>query len=131
MQNGTANILGYIYEYGVGVSYKKGQLIIYDDRVFEAVTDFLSTVGTTDSVINMKEFDVLTAVGEIVQIGPFDATVGTYGYGYNTIVLEAPVNYAAIGYRMAGVGAANYPDGGRTGSSVRHWMYCRRIVRGQ
>ena len=130
MQNGTANILGYIYEYGVGVSYKKGQLIIYDDRVFEAVTDFLSTVGTTDSAINMKEFDVLTAVGEIVQIGPFDATVGRI-YGANTIVLEAPTNYAVVGYRMYGVGANNYPDGGSTGSSIRHWMYCRRIVRGQ
>jgi hypothetical protein len=123
----TTNLLGYIYEYAVAVQYKKGQLIIYDDRIFEVMSDFLSSLGSTDSINYMKEFDVPTTAGSIIQIGPFDATVGR-GYVNNTIVLEAPTNYAVVGYRMYGVGANNYPDGGSTGSSIRHWMYCRRIV---
>lgn len=127
MENNASNLLGYIYEYATGVSFKRGQLIIFDDRIFEAKKDFVSSSGTSDSVNNMREFDVPTTIGEIVQVGPFDATSG-WAFGDNTIILEAPANYAVIGYRMAGVGAANYPDGGRTGSSVRHWMYCRRIT---
>jgi hypothetical protein len=125
--DGSSNLLSYIYEYALGVQYKKGQLIIYDNRVFEAVLDFLSTSGFTDSLNYMKEFDVPTTAGTVVEVGPFNATVG-YGFGTNTIVLQAPANYAVIGYRMSGVGAANYPDGGSTGSSIRHWMYCRRII---
>lgn len=125
--NGTTSLLGYIYEYVTGVDYKNGQLIIYDNRIFEAISDFTSSSGTTDSLNYMKEFDVPTTAGSIIQIGPFDALNG-YGFGNNTITLEAPTNYAVVGYRMYGVGAANYPDGGATGSSVRHWMYCRRII---
>jgi peptidoglycan hydrolase-like amidase len=124
---GTSNLLGFIYEYELAVSYKKGQLIIYDGRVFEAILDFTATSGATDSVNNMKEFDVPTTAGEVVQVGPFDALCGRI-YGNNTITLEAPTNYAVVGYRMYGVGANNYPDGGSTGSSIRHWMYCRRII---
>jgi hypothetical protein len=124
--SGTSNLLGFIYEYELAASYKKGQFIIYDDRVFEAISDFTATSGVADSVNNMKEFDVPTTAGEVVQVGPFDALCGRSGN--NTITLEAPTNYAVVGYRMYGVEANNYPDGGSTGSTIRHWMYCRRII---
>jgi len=130
MLDNSSSLLGYIYEYEIGVNYKAGQLIIYDDRAFQAVVDFMSSDGGTDSLLNMKEFDVPTVSGDIVQVGPFDATNG-YIFGNNTITLEAPSGYSVVGYRMFGVGAANFPDGGQTGSSIRHWMYCRRVTNAQ
>jgi hypothetical protein len=118
----------YLYEWETNTLYKEGEIIASNNVFYRVEKSFVSGTSISDDFNNgvLSLFNKLDLEGTVYTVGPVDANVGR-GYGNNTVNLIAPADHMVIGYRMYGNGANNYPDGGSTGSSFRHWMFTKKL----
>ena len=119
----------FIYEFEANTAYKEGEVIYQNNIFYRAEKNFVSSgIGaeTDFNLGNLGQFNKLDMTGSVTTIGPVDDGAGR-GYGNRDVNLVCPIDKFVVGYRMYGVGANNYPDGGSTGSSFKHWMRVKEI----
>jgi hypothetical protein len=119
----------YIYEFENETLYREGEIIYANNIFYRAEKEFTSGLTTIEDEFNLGnvgQFNKMDMTGSVSTVGPVDDGSGR-SYGNRDVSLICPIDKFVVGYRMYGVGANNYPDGGSTGSSMRHWMRVREI----
>jgi len=119
----------YIYDFETNTAYNEGEVIYQNNIFYRAEKNFVSSnTGAQEdfNLGNLGQFNKLDMTGSVSTIGPISDRTG-WAYGNGDVSLICPVDKFVVGYRMYGNGAANYPDGGRTGSSFAHWMRVKEI----
>ena len=118
----------YLYEFEENTKYHEGEILLANNVFYRVEKTYTSSSSINDDFDNnfLSMFNKMDMEGVVYTRGPSYAKNG-YGYGNVAIYQIAPEGECIVGYNMFGVGAANYPDGGRTGSNIGHYIFTKKL----